>query len=83
MNNNHQSNQAEDRQQRIRLELDAVTLHRLLDSGVLCAGEIRCLDCSSKQCISKFCLQLLSKKMKSIPDNWDRIHLRWVKNDNG
>lgn len=49
--------------QRIRLELDIDTVGRLLASGLLCAGDVRCLDCNSKHCVWKLCLQTLSRQL--------------------
>ena len=51
---------------RIRLELDIHTLRRLLGSGLLCASDVRCLDCDSKHCVWKLCLQTLSKNIRQI-----------------
>lgn len=48
---------------RIKLEIDTETLRRLLDSGQLCAADIRCLDCASKHCVWKLCLQSLGREM--------------------
>jgi len=40
----------------IRLEINTEKLRNLLNNGVLCAADFRCLDCRSKQCVWKICL---------------------------
>jgi len=40
----------------IRLEISANKLRHLLNMGVLCAADFRCLDCKSKQCVWQICL---------------------------
>lgn len=40
----------------VRVEVAPETLHRLLAAGQLCAADLRCLDCESKQCIWRLCL---------------------------
>lgn len=40
----------------IRLEINVEKLRQLLNAGVLCAANFRCLDCKSKQCIWQICL---------------------------
>lgn len=41
---------------RLRVEIDAATLLRLLQRQLLCAAELRCLDCESKHCLWRLCL---------------------------
>lgn len=41
---------------RVRLELSADTLSALLNAGLLCAADFRCLDHSSKRRVWKLCL---------------------------
>ena len=43
--------------QKLRVEISAATLSRLLALEQICAAEFRCLDCSSKQCLWKLCLE--------------------------
>ena len=41
----------------IRVEMSADTIARLLAEGRVCAAEFRCLDCRSKQCLWRLCLE--------------------------
>ena len=41
---------------RIRLELNANTLAKLMENGYIHAADFRCLDSDSKQCVQKLCL---------------------------
>lgn len=52
---------------RVRVELDTRTLHRLLNSGLLCAADFRCLDCDSKNCVWRLCLQDLTRSIAINP----------------
>ena len=45
----------------VKLEMTASTLKRLLETRQVCAADFRCLDCSSKECIKKLCLQTCLK----------------------
>jgi hypothetical protein len=47
----------------VRLELDAKTLARLLDTGQLHGTEFRCLDCDSKRCVWRLFLMSCAKNM--------------------
>jgi len=40
----------------LRLELPAATLLGLLETGQLCAADLRCLDCESKRCLWRLLL---------------------------
>ncbi len=42
---------------KVRVEVAEETLCRLLRAGQLCAAELRCLDCESKQCLWRLCLE--------------------------
>ena len=52
--------------EKVRVEIDAQTLERMIDSGYLSASDMRCLDCDSKQCIWKMCLSICADKL-NIP----------------
>ena len=49
----------------LRLELSAETLQHLLASGQLCAKDIRCLDCESKDCLWKLLLKSCAMMINS------------------
>jgi hypothetical protein len=42
---------------RVRLEMSEDMLRRLLTAGQVCAADFRCLDCESKQCLWRLCLE--------------------------
>lgn len=42
---------------RLRGEISSDTLGRLLSDNQLCATDLRCLDCISKQCLWRLCLE--------------------------
>jgi hypothetical protein len=42
---------------RLRLEMSEEMLSRLLTIGQVCAADFRCLDCESKQCLWRLCLE--------------------------
>ena len=46
-----------ERDKTVKLEIKASTLKRLLEARQVCATDFHCLDCSSKACIKKLCLQ--------------------------
>lgn len=46
-----------DAEQRVRLEMSEKTLKSLLTAGQVCAADFRCLDCKSKQCLWRLCLE--------------------------
>jgi hypothetical protein len=41
----------------IRIEISNEKLLRLLDQGMLCAADFRCLDCDSKNGVREICLR--------------------------
>ena len=45
----------------IRVEIAEQVLARLLSTGQVCAADFRCLDCKSKQCLWRLCLQSCAK----------------------
>lgn len=45
---------------KVRVEIARETLLRLLASEHLCAAELRCLDCPSKKCLWRLCLDVVS-----------------------
>lgn len=51
---------------KIRIEIDAQSLERMIDSGHLSASDMRCLDCNSKRCIWRMCLSICADKL-NIP----------------
>ena len=55
----------------VRVEISTATVSRLLVEGQVCAAEFRCLDCRSKQCLWRLCLQScackVDPKMESRP----------------
>lgn len=56
MSGSHCAPARHDRPARLRVEIDAETLLRLLQRQLLCAAELRCLDCESKHCLWRLCL---------------------------
>ncbi len=42
---------------RVRVEMTEETLSRLLEGGQVCAADFCCLDCDSKQCLWRLCLE--------------------------
>lgn len=50
----------------LRLEIPAETLLRLLASGQLCAADVRCLDCASKQCLWRLLLMSVDKMINVV-----------------
>ena len=41
----------------LRVEITEETLTRLLEGGQVCAADFCCLDCDSKQCLWRLCLE--------------------------
>jgi hypothetical protein len=41
----------------VRLEMSEDMLRRLLTAGQVCAADFRCLDCESKDCLWRLCLE--------------------------
>ncbi|HPA13732.1 MAG TPA: hypothetical protein PKV75_00535 [Desulfobacterales bacterium] len=48
---------------RVRVEITEETLTRLLEKGHVCAADFRCLDCKSKQCLWRLCLESCTNSM--------------------
>jgi len=49
--------------ERVQLEISLEKLALLFESGLICAGEIRCLTSTSKQHVSDLCLSSCAKKI--------------------
>lgn len=49
----------------IRIEITEKTLIRLLRAGQVCAADLRCLDCTSKQCLWRLCLKSCAEGLKN------------------
>ncbi|NOX76498.1 MAG: hypothetical protein GXP17_07795 [Gammaproteobacteria bacterium] len=41
----------------VRVEISADKLRELVNAGALCAADVHCLDCESKQCVWQVCLR--------------------------
>ena len=41
----------------VRVEVTEEIMVRLLTAGQVCAADLRCLDCESKQCLRRLCLE--------------------------
>lgn len=52
----------------IRIEIAETTLNRLLRAGQVCAADLRCLDCKSKQCLWRLCLRSCAENLKTGMD---------------
>lgn len=50
-------------EQRVNLSISTEKLAQLIQSGALCAAELRCLDQDSKQKVWQMCLWCCSKKI--------------------
>ena len=48
---------------RLRLEIKEEMILRLLKAGHVCAADLYCLDCESKQCIWRLCIGSCACKM--------------------
>jgi hypothetical protein len=44
------------------VEISADTMRRLLMENQLCAAELNCLDCKSKDCLLRLCLECCTPK---------------------
>jgi hypothetical protein len=51
-------------QEVVQLEIGLDKLEALFDTGVLCAADVRCLNCSSKICIWNLCLAVCARRMQ-------------------
>lgn len=47
----------------VRVALSAETLARLIGGGALCAAELRCLDCASKECVRRLALEACARNL--------------------
>ncbi len=47
----------------LRLEFPVATIRRLMESGVLCAADFRCLDADSKSVVRRLCLACCAKNL--------------------
>lgn len=56
---------------KVRVELAEETLARLLERGLVCAADFRCLDCTSKQCLWRLCIE--SCAQRTIPATCDKV----------
>ncbi|MCB1757617.1 MAG: hypothetical protein KDJ38_19005 [Gammaproteobacteria bacterium] len=54
---------------RIRLEMQADVLLRLLENGALCVSDFRCLGADSKQCVWNLCLKSCGKALRENNEN--------------
>jgi hypothetical protein len=52
----------------VRIEISEKTLIRLLRAGQVCAADLRCLDCKSKQCLWRLCLRSCAENLKTGMD---------------
>lgn len=46
----------------LRIEVAEETVCRLLEEGRVCVADFRCLDCKSKDCLWRLCLECCAKK---------------------
>lgn len=49
----------------VRIEIAEKTLVRLLRAGQVCAADLRCLDCKSKQCFWRLCLRSCAENLNT------------------
>ena len=49
-------------EKRVRLEMSENTLRSLLTSEQVCAADFHCLDCESKQCLWRLCLECCANR---------------------
>lgn len=47
---------------RLRIEMAEETVYRLLEEGRVCVADFRCLDCRSKDCLWRLCIECCAKK---------------------
>lgn len=58
----------------VRVALSPETLARLIGGGQLCAAELRCLDCESKQCVRRLVLEACARNLALGPvEDVDRL----------
>jgi len=51
----------------VRVEISADKLRELVNMGALCAADMHCLDCESKQCVWRICLRSCIKHFMAQP----------------
>lgn len=51
----------------VRIEIAEDTIARLLAQGQVCAADLRCLDCKSKECLWRLCLESCIKENYVVP----------------
>jgi len=49
----------------MRVEVTEEMLTRLLAAGQVCAADFRCLDCTSKQCLWRLCLESCTNRVST------------------
>lgn len=65
--NGEQTPFPDEKTERVRLEINAVILHRLFKMDALCAADFHCLDCESRQRVWRICLMNCVKHFVSPP----------------
>jgi hypothetical protein len=48
----------------VQLEIGLDKLEALFNTGALCAADLRCLNCASKECIWNLCLSVCARRMQ-------------------
>jgi hypothetical protein len=51
-----------EKENRLCVEISADTLKRLIMNNQLCAADLNCLDCESKYCLWRLCLECCTLK---------------------
>ena len=51
-----------EKENRLCVEISAHTLKRLIMDNQLCAADLNCLDCESKFCLRRLCLECCTPK---------------------
>ncbi len=55
----------------VRFEMSEKTLKCLLTAGQVCAADFHCLDCESKQCLWRLCLESCAPSVARCMDRSD------------
>jgi hypothetical protein len=58
----------ENHQKSLYVEISEGTLKRLLAANHVCAADFRCLDCNSKHCLWRLCLESCSGRTGPTPE---------------
>lgn len=58
----------------VRVEILSDDLRRLLENHMICAADLHCLDCASKQCLHKLCLKVCAKQLRHDYESCHRRH---------